>query len=584
MKNIIKKLTLTVTISLTLLVGCSDFFDKIDDFNVGVTNAIFEQSAVIELQDYFGNQQDVVDADLKVEFSGADADKLVNEAGETKLTETDGFIQLNVNPNKSTGVKELNFNITVSGGNYRTETFPVTLTDTISLIQLKLLDKDRFRFSGIDNVSKTATLSANTLNTEITLATSKTNAIRKSTVNIKTGTQFKDKQGNILTGNQLNVFLETTDANGISQYLSEYTYKDESGETITKPAKFYSGNVEITMDVNGVDVKEFTNPIAVSIEIPATANNPFTNEVVKIGDTLPVYTNEEDSQEWTYHGLGTLVAGETSETLTINFETTHLSSYSIIEFEETGCSEILDFNYNITAENLPADFDGTVNIVAGYSYKPNSGEILTGNFNLFEISIKNGKINSIKNSIERAQRSNIGSFWEGIASSLVNSINTLLVSSIKQAINSSKPKGTYYLNSEIFFDYEIYFTLNGAKLNNDFTKVSSFVDCNLGVNLTSGLSLPNQKTIAVGLAGKCGEKNFIPDGFPIYVERANGTFSYEGVIKKGFVFLRGFELGKQYNFKTFYKGKSYFYKWTFESTTFFDFNYPIPDGACDLIP
>ena len=49
-------------------------------------------------------------------------------------------------------------------------------------------------------------------------------------------------------------------------------------------------------------------------------------------------------------------------------------------------------------------------------------------------------------------------------------------------------------------------------------------------------------------------------------------------------FLRGFELGKEYNFKTFYKGKSYFYKWTFTSTIFFDFEFELSKEACDLIP
>lgn len=55
-------------------------------------------------------------------------------------------------------------------------------------------------------------------------------------------------------------------------------------------------------------------------------------------------------------------------------------------------------------------------------------------------------------------------------------------------------------------------------------------------------------------------------------------------LKMVLFFLRGFELGKEYNFKTFYKGKSYFYKWTFTSTIFFDFEFELSKEACDLIP
>ncbi|MEO9572298.1 MAG: hypothetical protein ABJH82_01425 [Polaribacter sp.] len=575
MKNTLQKLSIIVVISFTFLVGCTDFFDKIDDFNVGVTNAIFEQTAVIELQDYFGNQQAIVDTDFTVVFGGADADKLVNEAGEFALYETDGFIQLNVNPNKSTGVKELNFDVTISGGDYITTTYPVTIKDTTSFITLQLANQNKIRFSGIDNISKTATLTDNALATEIDLATTKTNSIRKNTITIKTGTKFKDKLGNTLTGDEVNIYLKSTDATGINQYLSEYTFKDENGAPIDKEAKFYTGTAEITMDVNGVDVKEFTNPIEVTIEMTANANNPFTGKVVKLGDTLPIYTNEEDSEEWTYHGLGTLVAGETTETFNINFETTHLSSYSVIDFIDYQCEDLLDFDYEITAENLPSDFAGVVKVVAEYLPLSNNNDPTPRICTFFEVDIKDGNINSIINYIGRSESIMFKSFN--------NSWNRICIDALKQTINSGDPKGIYTLNSETEYEYEIYFTLNGERLSNDITKISSFVDCHLGINLTKGSSLPDQKTIAVGVAGNCGEKNFIPDGFPIYVERSNGIFSYEGVFNKGFVFLQGFELGKEYNFKTFYKGKNYFYKWTFNSTTFFDFEFELPEEACDLI-
>ena len=183
MKNNIKYLTLIVTISLTLLVGCTEFFDKIEDFNVGVSNTVFEQSAVIEIKDYFGNQEDLISTDLKVEFSGTDADKLVNEAGELVIYETDGFIQLNVNPNKSTGVKELNFDVTISGGNYRTETFPVTLKDTVSHVRLSLVDESKI-YKGTNTATETVGLTNNTTTEVATVQTDKTTSINKSRVTI----------------------------------------------------------------------------------------------------------------------------------------------------------------------------------------------------------------------------------------------------------------------------------------------------------------------------------------------------------------------------------------------------------------
>ncbi|AUC84989.1 hypothetical protein CW731_06670 [Polaribacter sp. ALD11] len=592
MKNTIKYLAFTITISLAFLVSCSEFTEKINNFNVGVTNAIFEQSAVIELKDYFGDQANIVATDFTVTFTGADADKLVNEAGEFTLTETDGFIQLNANPNKSTGVKELNFDITVSGGNYVTHTYPVKLTDTTNYVPLILLNNNRIKLNGIDTASKSAVLTNNATVAELDIETSNTNSLSKSTVNIKTGTIFKNAAGNTLNGNNLNVYLENTDANGITQYLSDYTFKDANGVTKNSGAKFYTGNTEITMDIDGADVKEFTKPIDVTIQISATANNPFTNKTVKLGDTLPVYTIEEDSTEWTYHGLGTLVAGANTESFSISFQTTHLSSYSVIEFVDLGCDSIIDYNYDITAENLPEDFSGslTIDVLINIGNKQDSKE---GAINLFEVEIENGKITSIIKKLERLDTNLQGSIYgfaglQSFANALNNAVNSAILEALKEIINSGKDKEIYTFGESEGplsggIEYKVAVKLNGEIIRNNISSISTFTDCNLAINLTKGSSLPSQKTIAVGVAANCGDKNFIPDGFHIYVERSNGAFSYEGTFNKGFVFLKGFELGKEYNFKIFYQGKSYFHKWTFNSTTFFDFEFKLPDGVCDQI-
>ncbi|WP_189663037.1 hypothetical protein [Polaribacter sp. IC073] len=55
MENTIKYMAFTIAISLAFLVGCNKFTEKIDNFNVSITDAIFEQTAVIELTDLFGN-------------------------------------------------------------------------------------------------------------------------------------------------------------------------------------------------------------------------------------------------------------------------------------------------------------------------------------------------------------------------------------------------------------------------------------------------------------------------------------------------------------------------------------------------
>ncbi|KGL64114.1 hypothetical protein [Polaribacter sp. Hel1_85] len=604
MKNTIQKLTLILVVSFTFLVGCTEFFDKIDDFNVGVTNTIFEQSAVIELQDYFGDQQNIIDTNLKVEFSGADADKLVNEAGEFTISETDGFIQLNVNPNKSTGVKELNFDVTISGGDYTTTTYPVTLTDTVSHIKLPLVDDSKI-YKGTNTASKTVSLTNNTTTIATTTKTSLTNSLTTSSVTIKTGTQFKDASDNVLTGSNVNI--EVTNTDPLSEVLpptSILTFKDSNDAEITgKEATFVTGNTNIKMDVNSTAVKKFTNAIDVAIEIPSDATNPNTGNQVQLGDTFPVYTNEEESFNWTYHGLGTVTAGNTADTFNISFETTHLSNYTVVNFKDTNCS---NNTYNITANNLPDNYSATFEIILRTVYE-GSFNIFPGDryYYAFEIKIVNGKVvsvdtprqsfpsNYIKGSKEYDEEVNIhinslgGSEEDWTTTifdtSYIDDIKSLLASG--NDVNIVTHTGSIWGKST--YESQLYVTSKGVIYRTNLSSIATFANCELNINLTQDgtdyFNIGNLKNIAIDVAANCNNKTFVPDGFPFYVERENGIFSYEGTIKEGKMTLKGFELGKEYNFKTVYKGQSYFHKWTFDSEIFTDKNFEVPQSACDAL-
>ena len=567
MKNNIKYLTLIVTVSLTLLVGCTEFFDKIEDFNVGVTNTVFEQSAVIEIKDYFGNQEDLISTDLKVAFSGADADKLVNEAGELVIYETDGFIQLNVNPNKSVGVKELNFDVTISGGDYRTETFPVTLKDTVSHVRLSLIDESKI-YKGTNTATQTVGLTINTTTAVATVQTDKTTSLNKSRVTIKTGTQFKDAAGNTLTGTDINVEVINTD--GASQILSvteDLTFKDINGLEVTdKTAQFIAGNTSIKMNVGGTAVKTFNTSLAVAIEIPSGVTNPITGSDVKLGDNFPIYTSEDDSTIWTYHGTGIVVAGDTTDTFNITFETTHLSKYGVVDFKDSDC-EGIDKTYNLTATNLPATFSGFFEV----EYI-SLGYYQFGLYNLFSVWIQNGKIVwwSVGN------LSGIGQEQSLTYKVHYDRINKL----VKSGKDALVERGLMYSLQE-----NIIVRMNGVKVRDNISDISTLANCEFAINFSRDLvpNIDKLKTINVDFAGNCNGKTFIPNGFPLYVLRENGQFSYEGTIRKGKMTLNGFELGKEYIFKTVYKGVPLLREWTFDSENFQDHNFEVPNAVCDAI-
>ena len=572
MKKYIHKKAIILAIAIIGVAGCTKFIDEINDFKIGITNAIFEQTAVLELKDALGNYQGIIDTDFTVTFSGADADKLVSEAGEFNITETDGFIQLGINPNKSTGVKELNFDVTISGGSYRTETFPVTLKDTVSKINLTLFDEIKI-YKGQNEASTTASLTGNTTTTATTVKTTTNGSANTSAVTIKTGTQFKDVAGNLLSGGDVKIAVTNTDAlSDVLPSTSAFTFKDNNGTAITdKEASFLSGNTQIKMEVNGTAVKKFNNAIDVAIEIPSDATNPTTGNPLQLGDTFPVYTNEDDSTDWTYHGLGTITAGATAATFNISFETTHLSNYAIFKFVDVGCWKI---GHNITVNDLPTNFNGAFEVKLRHKRSGYFGKDHT--LNIFEIQIQNGKVVSVNTPIYPFGYSARTSYLE-----YNGEIKDLLASGNDKITTNS---GGWM---PIIDEYQLSLTSKGVTYLTNLSNFAAFASCVLSINLSKAgidyLKIDTLKNINIDVSASCSGNTIVLDGFPLYVERDNGVFSYEGTIKKGKMTLTGFELGKEYNFKTVYKGNAYYHKWTFTGETFKVTDFEIPANLCSEI-
>ncbi|GGG88792.1 hypothetical protein GCM10011416_01410 [Polaribacter pacificus] len=550
MKKYIHKKAVIVAVTILGIIGCTEFVDKIDDFKIGIASTIFDQNGIIQITDYNGNQSDISNTNFNITLSGADADKLVSEAGELDITANQGYIQLNVNPNKSQGVKELNFNLTISGGTYRTATFPITLKDSTSFIQVQMVNEANM--VGTDKASGTANLTNNATSAAVTVTTTKAKSTNTSSVTVDTGTQFKDASGAVISGSDVKIALTNVDDLGETLdpiYSGAKEFKDANGAVITNKIPVLNGRTNIVMEVGTKQVKQFDKPITVAITIPSSSKNPATGNTVQIGDTYPIYTNEEGSETWTYHGTGTVAAGSDANTYKVQFTTTHLSNYTLVSFvDKPDCGE---FSFDITAPNAAADFSGTFYL--HFSYIGPHGTYAQG---LSTISVAN-KVVSLSNISRTTNFLNSGKFTKADILNLIAG----------ERVN--------------FYKLLIY----GKGKNNDLSsQIATLANCELAINMsTLAANNPDEKNINIDVAANCDGNTLVPDGFPIYVERADGSFSYEGTIKNGKLTLHGFELNKEYNFKSFYKGKSYTHKWTFTSTSYVDKNFSIPDNLCSEI-
>ena len=84
-------------------------------------------------------------------------------------------------------------------------------------------------------------------------------------------------------------------------------------------------------DSNGNAIKNFTQPIALSIDFPKTTLSANGTTVLKPGDLYPVWSYDDDTGTWKYEKEGT-VAEKTPvdpNNYTVKFSTNHLSSWNL---------------------------------------------------------------------------------------------------------------------------------------------------------------------------------------------------------------------------------------------------------------
>ncbi|PWQ98723.1 carboxypeptidase-like regulatory domain-containing protein [Leucothrix arctica] len=96
---------------------------------------------------------------------------------------------------------------------------------------------------------------------------------------------------------------------------------DSEGKDITQ----FDGSTGVDIDGDGVEEQGLLLTSLVSKE----TINPNTNELVAIGDSIPVWSYDEETAKWTYDGEANVFEEADSDNLRARFAVTHLSYWSL---------------------------------------------------------------------------------------------------------------------------------------------------------------------------------------------------------------------------------------------------------------
>lgn len=342
---------LSLSIGLLLFSGCKRPDEGLDVIiNVGT---LVKAPVLVK----FSNANKTVTTqipDFDVTITGQDSALVQMDGGGRKFVVSHGFLPLTMTskavPSKT---KPLTFNVTANPAGFA----PVTRTIEISSDTTSIIELDLVQYSnppkGTSALVSSLTLKAGVMSATTIKTPSNSTMPESATLTIQEGTQIRDAKGSLINANSLQYSIVQYSANTPSNLaafpggLEAPLALDDRGKPIPGGVKFITaGLLAINMTANNITVKSFSKPISMSIDLPAITDNYNTGKTIAVGDTIPLWSYNENFGVWSKEGVAT-VYRNTDGKLAAKAEISHLSYWN------------LDWYYGTYIGNLSINFKPT---------------------------------------------------------------------------------------------------------------------------------------------------------------------------------------------------------------------------------
>ncbi len=298
-----------------------------------------------------------------VQVSGKDADKVLVGSGGTDFKTVNGLLTLALDPSANPSpANPVIFNVYASIPGFApvSQTFMVT-NDTIPVNHTVLAVEYAKPADGTSAIIKTTTLTGGVSPaTQISTPTTAT-MLETSTITIDDGTQMLDASGNIINAAQMQtkvVHYGTGTQLSMLSFPGGFNPVDvlKDGQAIHDVTFKTGGFLSIKMSAGNTEVKNFSKPITVSAELNNALINPITNQPVQIGDTIPIWSMNEQTGQWKYESTATVGTDGTGRQA-ISFKAAHLSCWNIDWWFYQPCRSALRVNVHITIPGFTPQYE-----------------------------------------------------------------------------------------------------------------------------------------------------------------------------------------------------------------------------------
>jgi hypothetical protein len=316
--------------------------DIFKDTNVFIGNEVLFTAISIQAVDA-DIEAERIPEKMTVEITGRDKDKIFSPVGEKIGTPDGNIINLAIRrsdiPTENT---PLIFTVIIKAEGYLDgiRNFTIGNGKSVNVTSIRLVSTALdAQPQGITMISKDVPVNNLTgVAQDIVLTTPNSN-LRGSkseavTAKIKAGTKFLDKSGTALSGTA-SIRLTHFDAVNESSVVSfpaglnaDYVV-DSTGKQIPPGQFTTAGFIAFDMTVGGIKVDKFSQPLDMSMDInnAGKIRNPETNQAVKAGDSISVWSLNESFGVWQQEQKVKIVAENGG--LKAQFSQKHLSWWNI---------------------------------------------------------------------------------------------------------------------------------------------------------------------------------------------------------------------------------------------------------------
>ena len=346
------KYVLGLAAAASIAIACSptEEIDKLkDSIGIRINTELMTKSAYVKV---FDIQNGLVPSNVKIQVTSSNEQDVFQVSGSRDLTLVEGRIGIGLHPRAFNGSESASVDLLITADNYLDVTKTITFDTDENGQDVLNVDIPMVNLSnppeGIEVSEVSASLSDGSLNEELSLVVGSDSAKPELDITLPQGLKFKNKSGQFVSGSSLNLNVASfsaDDVNAVNAFPGGFASDNinVNGE-IVSGGFVTAGFASFEMKIGNEEIKSFDQAIEVRSKISSEVINPNTGELIKSGDTLEIYSFDEDNNQWTFEGDGNVVAGDSG--LEISYKQDHFSFWSY-GFKVPLCESNVLFNWDL---------------------------------------------------------------------------------------------------------------------------------------------------------------------------------------------------------------------------------------------